>query len=366
MAEPYLRRAWDRRLPLLIVFAIVVLLAFLVFRHFILEVTVAGAMALLLAPIHHRLSRALGARPSLSAGLLVLLCTLLLLLPVLGYATLLGQQAVSFFEWVRPRLQPAQIQELWQEALPARFPWIREWVRLDAETLSRLVSAALSRLASGANGFIQGAVGGLTSALLELALFLMTLFFLLRDGPSLRREIRRISPLSDTQEDEIVDHLVRTVKGVLQAMILVPIAQGVVAIPGFHFLGVPSPLLWGLMVVLTSFIPIVGSPLAWLPAAGYLFVYGSTGRAVAMLIYGVVLISGIDNLIKPALLRGSAQIHPLLGFLAILGGLLSFGPLGFLIGPVILSLGLSSLRIYTDYLRVSAVRSSVPPLPASD
>lgn len=355
MAEPYLRRASDRRLPLLVVFAIVVLLAFLVFRHFLLEVTVAAAVALLLAPVHRRVSRWFGGRPSLAAGLLVLLCMVLLLLPISASATLLGQQALSFLEWVRPRLQPAQIQELWQETLPARFPWTRDLV--SAETMSQIASAALSRLVSGANTFLQGAVGGLTSAIFELGLFLMTLYFLLRDGPTLRHEMRRISPLSDSQEEESVDHLVRTVKGVLLAMIVVPIAQGLVAIPGFHLLGVPSPLLWGVTVMLASFVPILGSPLAWLPAVAYLFIYGSTGRAVGMLLYGATVISGIDNLIKPALLRGSARIHPLLGFLSILGGILSFGPLGFMIGPVILSLGLSALRIYTDFVRVSAVRT---------
>lgn len=363
MAEPYLRRASDRRLPLLVVFAVVVFLAFHVFRHFLLELTVAASVALLLAPVHRRVTRALGNRPSLAAGLLVLLCTVLLLLPVFAYATLLGQQALTFFDWARPRLQPAALQELWQETLPARFPWIREFV--SAETMSQIASAGLSRIVSGANAFLQGAVAGLTSALLELGLFLMTLYFFLRDGNALRHEVRRISPLSDSQEDEIVEHLVRTVKGVLLAMVVVPIAQGLVAIPGFHLLGVPSPLLWGVTVVLASFVPILGSPLAWLPAVAYLFVYGSTGRAVGMLLYGVLVISGIDNLIKPALLRGSARIHPLLGFLSILGGILSFGPLGFMIGPVILSLGLSALRIYTDFLRVASVRAPAPGLPAN-
>jgi predicted PurR-regulated permease PerM len=178
------------------------------------------------------------------------------------------------------------------------------------------------------------------------------LFFLLRDGSRFRAELRRISPLSETQEDQAIAHLTRTVKGVLQAMVLVPLAQGVLGTLGFWLFGVPSPVLWGVGVVLAAMVPILGSPLAWVPACVYLFVTGERGAALGMFVYGMAIISAIDNFVKPLLLREAAQIHPLLGFLAMLGGLLAFGPLGFLVGPVILSLVLSAIRIYrADILR---------------
>ena len=150
----------------------------------------------------------------------------------------------------------------------------------------------------------------------------------------------------------MLDHLRRTVKGVLLAMLVVPLAQGIVAWPGFALFGVPAPLLWSVFVVLAALIPILGSPLGWVPAVIYLFLTGAGWRWVAMLLYGIFAISTIDNLIKPLLLREAARIHPLLGFLAILGGALAFGPMGFLIGPVILSLVISAVTIYrSDILR---------------
>jgi len=189
------------------------------------------------------------------------------------------------------------------------------------------------------------------------------LFFLLRDGPRLRDEIRGVSPLSERQESLILDHLARTVKGVLQAMVVVPLAQGVLALGGFLLFGVPVPLLWSLMVVLAALIPLVGSPLGWVPACLYLFWNGETWQWVGMTLYGVLLISTIDNFAKPILLRDTAQIHPLLGFLSILGGVFAFGPLGFLVGPVILSLVLSALRIYRlDILR----QPPAPPMVLGD
>ncbi len=334
-------------IALIAVLAIVLVLSFSVFRPFLVDITVAGSVALMLGPVHGRLSRILGGRGSLSALLLALGCVLALLVPILTAVTVMGRQAVGFVEWSAPKLRPAELQALIEERLPERYPWLRQ---IDSDTVSQVASGALSRLVGGLNRLVQGLVGRFTTAVLDMFLFALLVFFLLRDGPALRRVIRDISPLSETQERDIFDSVGRTVKGVIQAMLLVPLAQGLVAWPAFALLGVPSPLLWAFGVVLAAFVPILGSPLGWLPAVVYLFAQGTSTKAVILLVYGVVIISGIDNVIKPLVLKGAAQLHPLLAFLAILGGLLSFGAAGFLIGPVILSLLLSALRIYSEYL----------------
>jgi predicted PurR-regulated permease PerM len=180
----------------------------------------------------------------------------------------------------------------------------------------------------------------------------MMLFFLLRDGDDLRESLRGISPFTRGQETELLEHLGNTVKAVLQAMIIVPLIQGVVAFFGFWAFGLPSPLLWAVMVVFAALIPILGSPLAWIPAALYFLVNGDMGRALGMTAYGVFVISMVDNIVKPIILKGSAQIHTMLGFLSIMGGLIAFGPKGLIVGPVVLSLVLSAYRIYRyDVLR---------------
>ncbi|HVR70210.1 MAG TPA: AI-2E family transporter [Vicinamibacteria bacterium] len=345
-AERWARERRALVLSLLPGLLVVLALAFQVFRHFLITFTVAASAALLMAPLQRRLARALRGGSSVAAGLIVLLTALLILVPVVGSAALLREQAVAFFEWALPRLQPAALEQLWRQTLPARFPWLEQWVDFEQETLPQFVSHGLSQAVSTLNRLIQLAVAGLTTAFLELMLFLVILFFLLRDGGLLRAQLRRISPLSEAREAQVAQHLERTVKGVLQAMVLVPVAQGLVALLGFAVFGLPSPLLWTVMVVLVALVPLVGTPLVWLPACGYLFAQGATWQSVGLLLYGVFAISSVDNVIKPMLLRGAARIHPLLGFLAILGGLLSFGPLGFLIGPVILSLVLSALRVY--------------------
>jgi predicted PurR-regulated permease PerM len=274
--------------------------------------------------------------------------------PVRTSLFLLARQVALFLDWIRvqPLLGPEELQRFWEQ-LPQRYPGLRTWIAWLQAQVTPAVSGGLAELAGGANGLLQNVLGRVTHAALDLGLFLLMLFFLLRDGGRLRAELRPVSPFSEEQERQIFDHLERTIKGALQAVVVVPVAQGILAGIGFMMFGVPSPFVWGTAVILAATVPLVGSPLGWLPAVGYLVVQGQAGPAVGLLIYSTVVVSGSDNLIKPLVLRGSARIHPLLGFLSILGGVLAFGVFGFLIGPVVLSLVLSAIRIYRlDVLRV--------------
>ena len=339
----------------------VALLAFRIFQPFLLDITVAGSVALLLAPAQRRLTRLLRGRSWAAAGLLALVTVIMILVPVIGSATIFGQQAVAFYDWVQPQLTPESLRARWAETLPERFPWLRPWLGADEAAFSQFASGVLSRALAAANRLAQATLARLTGAVFDLVLFTLLLFFLLRDGARLRLEAARVSPLSEDQEREVLQRLEQTVKGVLQAMVLVPVAQGLVALPGFLLFGVPSPLLWSVMVVLADFVPVLGSPLAWVPAVAWLYWQGSSGQWLGLLLWSLLLVSGIDNVLKPLLLRESARIHPMLGFLAILGGLISFGPLGFLVGPVILSLVLSAIRIYRmDVLGVHATGLTGP------
>jgi predicted PurR-regulated permease PerM len=354
------RRRRDVLMPLLITLGLILLLAFWVFRPFILDFAVAACVALLLSPAQRRLAAALGGHPGLAAATLVLATTALILVPVLTSLFVLVQQASVFLDWVRshPVVGPEALQRLWQE-LPQRYPGLRAWIVWLQAQVSPGVEGGLAQLAGGASGLLQGILGRVTHAVADLGLFLLMLFFLLRDGGRLKSELRPVSPFSEQQEGLVFEHLESTIKGALQAVIVVPVVQGVLSGIGFMLFGVPSPFVWGTAVILAATVPIAGSPLGWLPAVGYLFFQGQTGAGIGLAAYCIVVVSGSDNVVKPMLLRGTARIHPLLGFLSILGGVLAFGVFGFLIGPVVLSLVLSAIRIYRlDVLRGGA---SFPP-----
>jgi predicted PurR-regulated permease PerM len=347
-------------LPITTFLLLVVVLAFLVFRFFILDFVVAASISLLMAPLQRKLTGALGGRPSIAAGLLVVLTTVIIFVPLLSSLLILGNQMGTFLNWLAPRLKPAELQKSIQDWLNS-YPLAGAWLDLQRPSGVPFLSDALQRLAAGAQVVIQGTIARFTTALFDMMLFLLMLFFLLKDGAALRSEFHRVSPFSESQELLIFDHIGRTVKAVLQAMVVVPVVQGIIAGLGFWFFGVPQPLVWGVAVVFAAFVPLLGSPLGWVPAVVYLFYSGTTRAAIGLLVYGVVVISGIDNVVKPLILHGSAQIHPLLGFLSILGGAFAFGPLGFLVGPVVLSLGLSAIRIYRDDVLGKPLRAGLTP-----
>jgi predicted PurR-regulated permease PerM len=353
---------WRVSVPLVFCLVLTLLLAFVVFHYFFLTFTVAVSLALMLGPAHRRLTARFGGRAGLSASVLVVVCLVALLVPLYLYATLLVQQAVDVVTWVRPRLEPVEIEKLWSRTLPQRYPLVMAWIRQLTGGASAMasLSAGLSQLASSANHLVQDALTGLVALFLDFGLFVMMLFFLLRDGELLRESLRGISPLTRGQETELLTHLTRTVKGVLMSMIVVPVVQGALAFPAFWMLGVPKPHLWSLMVVFAAVIPVLGSPLAWVPVALYLFFSVSATKGIILFVYGSLVISGIDNLIKPIILRNAAQIHTMLAFLSILGGVYAFGPKGLIAGPMVLSLVLSAYRIYRyDVLRWRALPGSL-------
>jgi predicted PurR-regulated permease PerM len=349
-----LLRNWRVGVPLAVCMVAILGMAFFVFRPFLLTATVATSLALLLGPVHRRLALRLGGRSGLAAAILVGISLVAFLLPLLTFSTLVIQQAADVVAFVRPRLEPSEVEKLWSQELPRRYPLAMNWVRqlTGGATAMASISGAVSRIASGANHVIQQAVTGVAQALVDLGLFILMLFFLLRDGDQLREALRGISPFTRGQEMELLEHLTRTVKGVLLSMVVVPVCQGLVALPAFWLFGVPKPHLWSMMVAFAAVIPLLGSPLAWVPAGLYLLLGGSTAKGVGLLLYGTLIISGIDNILKPLILRGAAQIHTMFAFLSILGGLYAFGPKGLIVGPVVLSLVLSAYRIYRyDVLR---------------
>src|SRR5262249_29358810 len=157
--------------------------------------------------VHRRLTPRLGGRAGLSATLIVLVCLVALLLPMYLYATLLVEQAVDVIAWLRPRLEPAEIEKLWS-SLAQRYPLVMAWTRQLTGKSGGMasLSTGLSQFASSANHFVQQALAGLLALFLDFGLFVMMLFFLLRDGEQLREGLRGISPLTRGQEKEMLQH----------------------------------------------------------------------------------------------------------------------------------------------------------------
>jgi len=346
---------------LILILLAVLALVLLVFWHFLITLGLATAMALLLRGAHVRLTRLLRGHSGVSAFCIVMVVALIILIPVMGVLAAIATQALNLYNWLEPQLNSASLDQWWRQHLLPHFPWLEQLRAMGEGRVLDFLAASASRLAGSANSLLQGAVAGLTAAAFEVALLLIMLFFFLRDGALFRQQIRRVSPLTQSQADDVLDSVAKTMRGALASLLFVPIVQGALAALGYLVVGLPNALLWGGITTLVAFVPAVGTPLVWIPICGYLLAQGAIWQGIVLGVYCTLVVASIDNVLRPLFLRGSARIHPLWSFLSILGGLLTFGALGLLVGPLILSLGVSALKIY----EMDVLRAPAPPAAAA-
>ncbi len=185
-----------------------------------------------------------------------------------------------------------------------------------------------------------------TKILLNFFVFIMAFYFFLKDGEKLKDYFVVISPLDDKDDKKILDRLKMAVSAIVKGSLLIGLIQGTLTGVGFAIFGVPNAVLWGTVAAISALIPGIGTALVIVPGIAFLFITGNTFGGFGMLIWGTMAVGLIDNLLSPRLVGKGMKVHPLLIFLAVLGGLTFYGPLGFLLGPLTVSVFLALVEIY--------------------
>lgn len=196
------------------------------------------------------------------------------------------------------------------------------WVEAASATLVRVLRSAIANLAG---------------LLLNGMVTLFSLFFLFRDGRAIRRYATHVLPLEPRQIERLFSEVGRSVIANMYGVLAVAAAQGGLTGLAFLVLGLPSPVLWGLVAGLFSMIPLVGPPIVWAPASIYLALSGAWGKAILLAVLGAGVIGLADNFIRPYVVSGRVSLHPLLVFFALLGGAQAFGLMGLFIGPAVVA-----------------------------
>jgi predicted PurR-regulated permease PerM len=187
-------------------------------------------------------------------------------------------------------------------------------------------------------------------------IMLLALFYFLRDGRELKRQIIALSPLGDADDEKIMRKMQRAIYAIFAGSILVGLIQGILVGIGFWIFGVPSPALWGFVAAITALIPGVGTALVLIPGIAYLFLIGTTGPAIGLLIWGALAVGLIDNVLGPMFMNRTIKVHSFMVLISVLGGLSFFGPIGFVLGPIILAFLFSLLEIYKSASSRSATQ----------
>lgn len=193
---------------------------------------------------------------------------------------------------------------------------------------------------------LQNTYSGVAVFLFSGFMMFFSLFYLLIDGKKLIRKIMEMSPLEDKYESILISRFNSITRATVKGTILIALIQGILGSALFFFTGVASPIFFGMLMAITSIIPPLGSGLIWFPIGIVMIILGNVGEGITILIFGGLVVSTIDNFLRPRLVGKDIEMHPLLILFSTLGGIAVFGISGFIVGPIIMSLFVSLWDIY--------------------
>jgi len=358
-ASPFYARVFGLAAAAILAFAL-----YQILEPFVGPILWALLLAFLLAPATQRLRQALGDRRGVAALVLTLVVTLLVLIPAAVLATVFARQAaelVTRLQETAARYQIGQARDLLRiPLLDQAMSWVGEVAGLTHEQIQGWLvggsRAFLQTLISLTGTFFAGAL----HAVLGLVLTLFLLFFFVRDGDALVQRLLVLVPLDDRRKAHLVEHLAAVARAVVLGTLVTALVQGTLVGVALALVGLPSPVVFGALAALASLIPLVGTALVWVPAAGVLALQGRWGAAIFMVVWGVVVVSTADNVIRPRVVSGQARISTLPVFLGLAGGVGAFGAIGLFLGPVIVALAIALVRFAEE------ARQGEPPLIATE
>ncbi len=322
-----------------------------IFTPFATPMAWAAVLAFLLFPLNLRLRRRLRGRAGLAAGVLTVLAPVGVLLPLSALSIAFVTQISTLLRRVEataPRVAPLSAVDLRQFPVAARiYDWfaahegfsgeeVRGWMVVGAHE-------AVQRAAGLGGSFFLGAV----SSIFGVALMLVLLFFFLRDGDAMIVRVRAWIPLDPGHEKRLLERLGGVTRAIVYGTTMTAIVQGILLGIGFVIADLASPVVFGVLGALLAMLPLGGTALVWVPATLWLFVDGRWGYGIFMSIWGLML-SSIDNVLKPMLISGRAPVSALVVFIGVLGGISAFGPIGINAGPRIISLTLSLVLLAAE------------------
>jgi predicted PurR-regulated permease PerM len=318
-------------------------LTYLILSPFLSALTWAVLFAILFHSTQVRLSARIG--PNRAALVTTTLVALAIVAPAMALISTVARELPQVYGYLNQasHTAPPQLQELW-DAIRARLP-----VSLPddpTELFATGMERAIALLAPRAGSYVAGFFGVLGS----LGAMLFALFFLLRDGETISRQLRDRLPFPLDESNRLITAARELVIASVGAGVVVAVTQGTIGGLAFWLLGIPAPAFWGLVISFAALVPLVGAALVWVPASIWLFLSGEFARGVILVLIGTLGISLADNVLRPVLLSGRTKISGLVIFFGLLGGATAFGFIGLVVGPIVLVI---TARII-EALRVSS------------
>lgn len=329
-------------------------------RAFLLTILLAAIFTGLSYPLYARLARRLGGRSGPAAIVTILVLVALVVVPLLAVLAAGANEALRVTETIRPQIEriverPGEFNRRLR-VLPG-YHYI--------EPYRGQIFSKAGELLAGASAFMFAALSATTRAtavaVFHLVILLYTMYFFLTGGPRLLAGVVGYLPLNEADKQRMLDQFVSVTRATLKGTILIGIAQGVLGGLAFFAAGIDGAVFWGTVMTVLSIIPGIGSALVWAPASIILMATGEVWRGVALAAFSGIVIGSVDNLLRPMLVGRDTQMHELMIFFSTLGGLMMFGVMGFIVGPILAALFITVWQMFATMFR-----SSIAEPPATD
>lgn len=301
-------------------------------------------------PVHRRVRARVGS-PGWSAMLSCLLVVVVILVPL----TLITLAVLREMTHIAQALQPkegdaaqtgmAGLLDPNSPYLGRALNWVGQYVDLEQLNSEQLIAERLKSLGGAIAGRTLGFVGGAVGFVVEIFFVIFTMYYLFRDGERMREAVYSLMPLDDRKAHQIIDRTQEVISASVYGVLVIALIQGTLGGIAFWALGLPSPLLWGVVMVFLSMIPMAGAFVVWVPAALYLVATGHWGKAVMLTVWGALVIGSVDNFLRPKLVGEKTRLHELIIFFSVLGGLQVFGVIGLVLGPVVVAITIALLDV---------------------
>jgi len=328
-----------------------------VFSGFLTPIIWAAILAMLFFPLYTIVLRWCGGRETLAALALTLGITAGVVLPTVSLSSVITREGASLYQRLSEYVTSGELNASIQRLHVSRFGRLVDrlegyeidWnaaARSSVDTVSSVIVSQVTSVARNVAVF-----------LLDFTIMVFTLFFLFRDGEHLYRGLRDLIPMDPGHKDAIFSVLYQTLSAVTQGMVATALAQGVLTWVALWALGLPYTAFLGVVAGFLSLIPFVGAAGVWIPCTIYLAATGDLVRAIILLVYGSLVISMVDNVLRPLLIGGQTRLPTLFLFFGILGGVQTYGVLGIFLGPVLLAIVIAFIRIYQEQFSTVEVKS---------
>lgn len=365
-----LTQNFQRRFLLFIL--LILLFALIIFASpFAIDLLMAGILVTAIYPLHKRIKKLIRFNRSISAFVSMLLLTIVVLLPFTLFVVFIAQEAGDAYTLISGRINEIIVQG--DAHSPAQFlsaiPFgdkienILSYLPVSADDILTTFGNSVGQISSFLLGQTTNIIKNLSILLLHVIVFLMILFYFLRDGDRFVGYLKSLLPLSNSYRDELFNKLTQLSYGIIYGIFGAAILQGFLVGVAFAFAGFNNAAFWGVIATLLAPVPFIGTMVVWIPALIILLIGGKWLAGILFLLWCMCIVGTADNFIKPYLIGASSALNPMALLVVILGGTFVFGLKGLIFGPFILTLTLSFLHIYQLEYRAVLANEEIPVLP---